>query len=205
MPSGESVTEWLDRLKHGDHEVTGRLWDRYFTQLVRLARARLRGGRRRVADEEDVALSALDSFCRGAARGRFPELEDRHGLWPLLVAITARKAGKLLRYERAAKRGGGKVRGGSALGGPGEAGEADDGWGQVLGTEPTPEFAAQVAEQVDVLLDRLGDPSLRIVARRKMEGHTNEEIKTELGCALATVERKLALIRRAWEGEAMRE
>jgi DNA-directed RNA polymerase specialized sigma24 family protein len=205
MPPGESVTQWFGALKDGDHEAARQLWDRYFERLVRVARLRLRGARRRAADEEDVALSALDSFCRGAARGRFPELRDRHGLWPLLIAITARKAGKVVRHERAAKRGGGKVRGGSALAGAADPGEGTAGWEQVPGTEPTPAFAAQLAERVSVLLDRLGDPVLRIVALRKMEGHTNEDIKTELECSLATVERKLALIRKAWEGEAMRE
>ena len=35
----------------------------------------------RLADEEDVALSAFDSFCRGAEQGRFPRLDDRDDLW----------------------------------------------------------------------------------------------------------------------------
>jgi DNA-directed RNA polymerase specialized sigma24 family protein len=205
MPSGDSVTQWFGALKDGDRDAARQLWERYFERLVRLARRWLRGARRRAADEEDVALSALNSFFRGAARGRFPDLGDRYGLWPLLVIITARKAGKLLRQERAAKRGGGKVRGRSALAGAAAPGEGTLGWEQVPGTEPTPAFAAQVAEQVRLLLDRLGDPALRSLALRKMEGYTNEEIKAELGCSLATVERKLALIRRAWEGEAMRE
>ena len=40
--------------------------------------ARHRGpGRRRMSDEEDVVLSAFNSFYRGAAAGRFPRLEDR--------------------------------------------------------------------------------------------------------------------------------
>ena len=51
------------------------------------------------------------------------------------------------------------------------------------------------------LLDRLGDDELRSVARWKMEGHTNEEIASQLGCALATVERRLRLIRKRWEKE----
>jgi DNA-directed RNA polymerase specialized sigma24 family protein len=205
MPSGDSVTRWLGPLKDGEAEAARHLWERYFTRLARVARLRLRGARRRMADEEDVALSALDSFCRAAVGGRFPDLRDRHGLWPLLVAITARKAGKLVRHERAAKRGGGRVRGDSALAGPADFGEGVAGWEQVLGAEPSPAFAAQVAEQIDCLLERLGDPSLRTVALRKMEGYTNEEIKLELGCSLATVERKLSLIRKALEKEATRE
>ena len=51
------------------------------------------------ADEEDVALSAFDSFCRGAQRGRFPQLDDRDNLWRLLVVITSRKAVDLAQHE----------------------------------------------------------------------------------------------------------
>ena len=51
-----------------------------------------RGARRRVADEDDVALSAFKSLCVGAARGRYPILTDRDDLWRLLIVIAARKA-----------------------------------------------------------------------------------------------------------------
>ena len=69
----------------------------------------------------------------------------------------------------------------------------------MVGSEPTPAFAAQVAEQLRRLLGRLDDPSLRSLALWKMEGFTNEEAAEKLSCSLATVERKLRLIRRAWE------
>src|SRR5689334_5020484 len=72
----DSVTNWLGRLTGGDPAAAGPLWDRYFPRLVELARARLRAFPRRAADEEDVALSAFDSFCRDAAAGRFPRLGD---------------------------------------------------------------------------------------------------------------------------------
>src|SRR5437870_3925315 len=104
MSSSESVSLWLERLKAGDQDAAQALWARYFEQLTRLARGKLRGTRRRAADEEDVVLSAFASFCAGAAAGRFPDLHDRHGLWPLLVAITARKAIKLAQRERRQKR-----------------------------------------------------------------------------------------------------
>jgi DNA-directed RNA polymerase specialized sigma24 family protein len=195
------VTLWLGRIKAGDQEAVQRLWERYFAQLVRLARARLPSGRRRVADEEDVALSALASFCRRAAEGRFPNLHDRNGLWPLLVAIAARKAGKVVRKERRHKRGGGAVRGESALvpAGDHEGHGAD--WNEVLGREPTPDFACQVAEECRRLLSRLDRPELQQLALWKMDGFTNAEIAARLGCVSTTVERRLRLIRRLWEKE----
>jgi DNA-directed RNA polymerase specialized sigma24 family protein len=202
MASSQSVTEWLGRLGAGDREAAQHLWERYFGELVRLARRHMPAGRRRAADEEDVALSALDSFCRGAARGRFPDLHDRRGLWPLLVTITLRKAGKLARRENRLKHGGGAVRGGSALIPRGEPGAAAA-WDEVLGAEPSPAFACQVAEECARLVARLEDPQLRQVALWKMEGYTNGEIAAKLGCVETTVERKLRVIRSVW-GEEVR-
>src|SRR4051812_37288342 len=101
-----SVTRLIDAL--GGDEVDSaamQLWERYFDQLVRLACSRLKTAPRGVVDEEDVALSAFNSFCQGAAEGRFPRLGDRGELWRLLVTITARKAAGHLRRERAQRRG----------------------------------------------------------------------------------------------------
>jgi DNA-directed RNA polymerase specialized sigma24 family protein len=195
-----SVTDRLDRLKAGDRAAAQQLWEGYFQHLVRLARARLRAAPRRAADEEDVALSAFDSFCRGAEQGRFPRLDDRDDLWQLLVVLTKRKASNLARDERRQCRGGGKVRNVSALAG-GEAESGDWPLGNVVSREPDPEFAAQVAEQCRGLLERLGNPALREVALWKMEGDTNEEIAAKLGRSVGTVERKLRLIRKVWVEE----
>src|SRR3954449_2996353 len=149
-----SVTLWLVALKAGDLAVAQPLWERYFAQLVRLARARLRAMPRAGADadEEDAALSAFDSFCDGAARGRFPRLADRDELWRLLVVLTARKVGAQAQRERRQKRGGGRVLREADLLGAGPDGR-DAGLEQVVGAEPTPEFAAMVAEEYRRLLD----------------------------------------------------
>src|SRR6266550_8034471 len=101
-----SVTAWINLLKGGDAAAIQRLWEAYFPRLVGMARKKLREAPRRAADEEDVALSAFDSFCDGVARGRFPQLTDRDDLWHVLVTITARKAVQLLRREQRQKRGG---------------------------------------------------------------------------------------------------
>ena len=81
-----------------------RLWERYFRRLVGLARRKLQDTPRRVADEEDVALSAFASFCRGAEAGCFPQLADRDNLWHLLVTLTERKVYHQVRDERCQKR-----------------------------------------------------------------------------------------------------
>jgi DNA-directed RNA polymerase specialized sigma24 family protein len=193
-PDG-SVTRWIDRLKEGDPAAAQQLWDGYFRRMVEVARLRLRGVPRG-ADEEDVALSAFKSFCHGARAGRFPRLADRHGLWPLLVAITAHKCVDLLRREGRQKRCGG-------AGGAPRPEPIDP--HTLVGREPSPEFVAQVAEQLDRLLarlDRSGDPELRAIALWKMEGDSTAEIAARLGCVRRTVERKLQVIARVWREQA---
>jgi DNA-directed RNA polymerase specialized sigma24 family protein len=193
-----SVTTWIASVKAGDGDAAQMLWRRYFESLVRLARERLRGERRAVADEEDAALAAFDSFCRGAARGRYPQLDDRDDLWHLLVVITERKAFDQAQRERRLKRGGGKILGTRD---PAAGDDLDGALANVVVGEPTPEFAALVADECRVLLGRLRDDSLRAVAHLRMEGYSNEEIADRLGCSLRTVARKLEIIRRTWTGE----
>ncbi len=191
-----SDTSHIRRLRDGESGATRALWECYFDRLAGLARHILRDVPRRAADEEDVALSALDSFCRGAERGRFPSLEGRDDLWRLLVVITRRKAFDLIKAQGCGARGGGRVRGESALGArKDEGGGLDD----VPGEEPTPEFVALMADQCRELLRGLGDPELEAIARLRMEGHTNEEIAALCRCSLSRVERKLRLIRKIWE------
>src|SRR5215475_9960850 len=131
MPPPDDVTLWIEQLKAGDRASVQPLWERYFQRMVQLARQRLRAAPRRLADEEDVALSAFDSFCRGAERGRFPQLTDRDSLWSHLFFYTVRKASHLMRAERRQKRGGGQVQDEAALAGP----DGEPGLVQVLSRE----------------------------------------------------------------------
>jgi DNA-directed RNA polymerase specialized sigma24 family protein len=195
-----SVTQWVSDLKAGDRSEAARLlWQRYFERLARLAQCRLHAAARGPADGEDVALSVFDSFFQGVAAGRFPDLGNRDNLWRLLVTITARKAHNQRRNEGRQKRGGGRVIGEGALAGAGPMG--DDFMAQVVGNEPSPEFAVMVADEYRRLFGSLSDESLRVVALPKLDGHSNEEIARSLDCSLRTVERKLEVIRKLWIAE----
>jgi DNA-directed RNA polymerase specialized sigma24 family protein len=196
MSDPNSISVWLDHLRAGDPAAAQELWNRYFGRLVALARGRLAARVRRVADEEDVALSAFHSFCQAAAAGRFPRLSDRDDLWAVLVTLTERKAFAQADRELAQKRGGGAVHGDSVFAAhPGLA-----------APEPTPAFAAEVAEECERLLARLDarEPGLRQIAEWKLEGYTNEEVAARAGKSLATVERKLAVIRTLWTQDSPR-
>lgn len=199
LPDG-SVTIWLDQLKAGDPAAAKPLWDGYFGRLVSLARGRLRTISRAASDEEDVALSAFDSFCRGAAEGRFPRLDDRDDLWQVLFMITDRKAKGHIRDETRQKRDTRRAVHGSAIGGATDS--APDVLAGKASPEPSPEFVAEVSEECARLLDVLGEGRLREIAIWKMEGFTNEEIAGKIGKSLPTVERKLAAIRALWNRDS---
>ncbi len=192
-----SISLWIKDLKQGDATAAERLWERYFQRLAAHARARMGRLARRVADEEDVALSVFDTLCRGAAKGQFPRLSDRHNLWALLMVLTARKLCDYQAQEQAQKRGGGRVAAFSELDERSRRAAAID---AVLSREPTPEVAALFVEGCERLLRRL-EGDLRTIALGKMEGRSNRELATQLNCGLRTIERRLELIRRIWTEE----
>ena len=197
--SDPSATVLLEQLKAGpDPAAAQAVWRQYFDRLTALAGRRLTARTRRAADEEDVALSALDSFFRGVADGRFPRLDDRDDLWQVLVLLTERKAIDRVRRETAAKRGGGAVRGDSVFARPDDSG-LGGGADQVAESGPSPEFAALFADECGWLLRRLGDADLVQVALLKLEGHTNEEIAARIGRTVRSVQRKLDTIRTVWD------
>ena len=74
MATGESVTILSEHIKNGREEAAQKLWSDYFPQLVRIARQHLRLLPSRVADEEDMALSAMNGFSRAARQDPFPAL-----------------------------------------------------------------------------------------------------------------------------------
>jgi DNA-directed RNA polymerase specialized sigma24 family protein len=190
-----SVTLWLGDLKRGGDAAAQHLWERYFLRLVGLAREHLRGTPRGMADEEDAASKAIKSFFSGVARGRFPQLNDRNDLWRILVVLTVRKALEQRRDLTRQKRGG-KAPAGTRRGlVPGV--ELD----QLADSEPDPAVAAMLADECRWRLEGLGDETLRRVAELRMAGYTNIEIAKLVGVTKATVDRKLAVIRRKWTAD----
>jgi DNA-directed RNA polymerase specialized sigma24 family protein len=197
----EVVSQWILHLAEGDADAAEKIWNDYFGKLVKLARRKLEGIPNRDSDEEDVALSAMNSFYQGLAHHKFDHLHNRDDLWKLLVTITARKATARRRSYFAQKRGGGRVRGESVFG---QKEDDYDGLAQILGTEPTPELAASVTENCRQMLEQLPDEMLRRIALWTLEGYRTAEIADKLGCVRRTVERKLERIREIWGSEETR-
>jgi len=179
-----SVSHWLDGLRKGESVAAQELWNRYFARLVAVAQHRLSNVVRE-ADGEDIALSAINSVMLGVRENRFPDLADRHSLWPLLVTITARKSLSEVRRQLAQKR---------SIANECRLEDVRD----YIGVEPTPEFAVEVADQLEHLVKALGDPTMQRLVEQKLAGWTHEEIAGEMGCTVRTVIRKLNLIRQEW-------
>ena len=198
MSTEESVTTWLGHLKAGQSGAGREIWQRYVERLVRLARRKCGNTPRRVADEEDIVLSAFEGFLRGVGEGRFLRLDDREDLWQVLVMLTERRAIALRRKETALKRGGGDARGESVFATVDGSGRA--GIDQNPGREPSPAFAAEMTDQLRFLVDQLGDPVQQQIALGRLEGKTNRELADELGIGIRSVERKLSIIRDKWQG-----
>jgi DNA-directed RNA polymerase specialized sigma24 family protein len=183
----QPVSHWLSLLKAGDHVAAQPLWQHYFERLVRLVRARIPISS--PLDHEGVAASAFESFWLAAAKGSFPQLNDRHDLWRILITKVAHKIADGLERANAQKRGGGTNRMDPIV------------LENVIGQEPSPEMVVMITEEFQQLLSRLTNDQYRQIAVWKMEGYTNEEISDRLGCALRTVTNRLDVIRKTFTTE----
>ena len=194
--SHEPVSLWIEQLAAADHDAASRLWAHFCQRLMVFARSRMSPSTRRVYDEEDAAISAFRSLCRGIEAQRFPEIGDRGNLWALLVVITSRKIANQFRYEHQQRRNASQTLTETMLQ---PSGDACVNILQSLPThEPTPAFAAEVADMSEYLMTQLREPDLQKLVLLKLEGHTNEEVAELMNITRRTVQRKLERIRRIW-------
>jgi RNA polymerase sigma-70 factor (ECF subfamily) len=197
-PTG-SVTRLLRDLESGTPSVRRQaendIWQRYFPQLLALARRSIDARTRRREDEEDILQSMYHSFCVRLKRGEY-ELEGRGDLWKLLVTMTLFKTRRAIAKHRRLRR---DARRETAPAAPSDNQSGVWAFDQMDRAGPTPDEAAAFNEEVQARLADL-DPTLRQVVLWKLEGFTNAEIaaKDKLNCAERTVERKLSRIRELW-------
>ena len=200
MPTRGSVTRLIIDLRSDEavvRELAARLvWGRYFQELLALARSHLSARIRGREDEEDVLQSMYNSFCLRQRRGDF-DLANRDELWKLLVQITLRKARNTANRHLLARRDVRRDASGNAAPADGFDDQATL-LNQLDIDEPTPAEAALLNEALELRFQALREPELRLIAQKKLEGYTNQEIAQELKCTVRTVERKLERIRTYW-------
>jgi RNA polymerase sigma factor (sigma-70 family) len=198
-----SIVQFIESARHNDALAQQQLWDRYFPQLVKLARQRLHEKYQRIGDAEDVALSVLNSFFQRVRNFSFPEVRGDDDLWRLLSRIAQRKATDWIRFQQRQKR---RVLGESAVGGLcGSEGDSAAVDRRPLAELPAmdlePQLAAMFVEDCEQLMARL-PIELRPIVLQRLAGYTNAEIAQSQQCSLATIERRLKLIRSIWSDVA---
>lgn len=196
LSNEQSVSLWLQDLRQGEESAAGKVWGRYFQKLVRLAQGHLRNAEKRVEDEEDVALSVLQSLCVGAAADRFQQIDNREELWVLLATMTHRKCVNRIRRNVAQKRGGGKVVGEADL--AKQSDSSQFGLNDFESSAPTAETLAILQEDYEQLMQTLRNDEMRTIATLKMDGHSTLEIAEQVELSERSVRRKLNLIRDTW-------
>jgi RNA polymerase sigma factor (sigma-70 family) len=182
--TSQSITRLIRAVQEGSSSAVRPLLEAYFDRLVQLASKRLHNLPGLGGYDEDLALRSFHSvYQRLRDPARPLDLAGRDDLWRLLATRTISRAIDLIRRHR-----------------PGEV-PGDQDVAQLLTRGPTPEEAAEVADECQRLLDLLEEPELRQIALWKVEGYTNEEIAARLDCVSRTVERKIRRIRLLWQHE----
>jgi RNA polymerase sigma factor (sigma-70 family) len=180
-------------LRAGEEAALNQLHRRYWSALVELARARLRGTPGRCVDEEDIAQQAFWAFYQSLRAGRLPRLTNRHEFLALLTHIIACKAVNQIEQDATRKRGGQ----------PPQALRLADLAALADGAR-TPLEDAVLRDCYQHYLDRLPD-GLRPIAELYLASYTHREIAEQLGCVERTVERKIARILARWQEMAAQD
>lgn len=195
-----SVTVWLRSLEAGDAKSADDIYHHFCDRLQNLIRTQIPAQVRATYDEDDVAVSAFHSMFLGIREQRF-QFANRSDFWHLLLLIAERKIAKRIRFETQDKRDVRRLVQNSVFArlSPEQQGEVCDGVNSLPGYEPTPEFAAEVAETCENLLASLPDDTCRQIASLMLENHTADQVAHKLSCTRRTVQRKLLVIRRTWQ------
>jgi DNA-directed RNA polymerase specialized sigma24 family protein len=199
MEPTTSVSGLIPLLRAEDRSIrdmaASLIWQRYFRDLLDLARRNLSPRVRRRVDEEDIVVSMFDSFCARQARGEY-DLAGCDELWRLLVTITLRKASNARRNHHREKR---NVALEESL-----VTDRNDsscpGWAleQMDAGAPSPAEAAVLNEALERRLEMLKDAELREIALWRLEGYTNREIADRIKRTERAVERRVERIRQKW-------
>lgn len=188
----DSINRLVTEFRQGDQEAAQTLCNRLYPRLLGIARNILSNASRRNSEPEDAVQSALASFWKNSESGTLPESLDADGLWGLLITMTARKARRHLRRERATKRGG-------PLAPPPLSDIPSDrlAQGAASRNELSP---AETELAANELIDGLSADLRPIAVLRLMEFSIRETAQL-LECSERTIDRKIKEIREAWDSE----
>lgn len=192
MSESNEISSLLHQIRDGGSEsAIEKIWNNYHQKLLSVSKRKLTNLHSRVADEEDVALAAFGSFVRRLKRGDFAPSINRDEARKILITIAVRKALNLVRdSNRKCRRPENRLI---------EGMHTQD--RDITDRAATPDAEVMVADSVQHLLNSLDSDELREIAISKMAGYTNREIAEALNRSIATIERRLQLIRLRWQKE----
>lgn len=192
MSSPGSITVLLNKLRSDDESAVEQIFTRFFEQLKSVARRRLSVRDRKVVDDEDLALWAINTFQRCVRDGMYPKMRNRDDVWKFLVSILERKTVDHIRTQHAEKRGGGQIRGESFF--------EDQDHPRMMESLCSDRFDFEVMvdflDVIESLIIRLKDPELGEILTARFAGHTIKEIADRMDRSVSSVDRKLRLVRK---------
>lgn len=187
MTGESSFQDLLKQLQRGDQDAATKIYERYAQQLIAKARIHLGTRLQHKVDAEDLVQSVYRSFFHRFDQGQY-ELENWESLWGLLILITLRKCGRKINHFYANKRDINREIE------PNIGTEESARHWEAIAREPTPEEAAVLTETMEHFLETF-NPRQRKIITLFLQGYTQQEISSQVGCSERTVRRVLDLAR----------
>ena len=196
------ITALLRRIENErDDHACDLLWQTYFDRVIRIAQKRLYQFSSRDTAEDDVALSAMNSFFRAAENGALTSVQDRDGLWRFLATIAARKARAANRRNSTERRGEGNVVVFTDLEATSTEAEKTSNV-YAIDCAGDAAFVGQLLLECEERVKSLPSERLQRIAILRMEGYELEEIAARIGLSRSAISNKLKLIRELWTHSA---
>ena len=194
MNDEQDRDEWdrmIQGLRDGDSQVCTDFWMKYGPLLEGVAGRQISSQLQRRVGADDVVQSACRTFFRRVSEGQF-ELPDSDALWRLMCAITLTKARRAARDQNRQKRGMSREQYIDAT-----AAEQSSAGFELAGRDESPIEAVEVADQLRVVLEGLGEQECQVLDL-KLQQLTNDEIAERIGCSERTVRRLTKKIQDRW-------
>ncbi len=155
---------------------------------------------RRREDEEDIALAAYNSFCKGQRQNQFV-INDRKALKSLVLAITYRKLCQVVEFHSVASRDYHREGPMFSESSPRDGASSSQ---VLLDVIPSPRSPQEIEAELDEILElvyaSLTDSRLQELFQFWLAGESPDEIAERLGLSKRTVYRGLERIREKLKG-----
>ena len=185
-----------------DPNYAEKLWADYYARLKKAIASRVRSIRSPVADESEIALSAINSFINQTKNGRIEQSLKQDEIWRLLLTIAINKTSDTRKKLKAKKRGGDRVIVGQSEIENGDS-QKSRGIDDVADNQHELSLNVDFDEFVNYMLGRLPDEAHRDVILLKLQGASVKIIAECLQTTTRTVQRMLVKIGAQWQNELL--